>query len=104
MANIEEENYFETDSKYGRGIAIDQWKNEYSIVSAVKRNDTIYKEWVYPVKRNDAGESVAGEKMFPMKISLGTRGMAIVMLKRLLNVLEGTEPPTREPGDDDIAF
>ena len=99
MGNVKEDSYFETDAKYGKGIAINVYKEEYSIVSAMTRDDDIWMEWCFPAKGK-----VPGEKMFPWKISLGTRDLAIITLKRLLAVIERSGPPTREPGDDDIAF
>jgi len=90
MPKINEADYIETNEQYSRGIAIDRYKNEISIVSADKNKDTgdIWPNWCYPQKRAN-GENVPGEKAIPMKLRLGLKEQAIQRLEQLIMVIEG---------------
>ena len=102
MGNIDEKDFLQTNEQYGDGIAINIYKNEYSLVAAKKNGEDIWMEWCYP--KRGKGPS---EKQIPMKISLGVKAEAIQKLEKILAMIEGrTSPDYEYPGDkdDDIAF
>ena len=76
------------DDKYGRGIMVECWKEEYRLVSAFggQGQGTGTKRWGYPQNKNKK----PAEKGIPWGISLGGHTQAIKMLKQILNALETT--------------
>ena len=91
MAKIREDFFLLTNEKYGRGIAIDFYGDEVSLVSASKNESgDIWAEWCYPQRRVD-GKNVPAEKGIPFRLSLGVRGDAIRKLEKLLAMLERGE-------------
>ena len=78
--------FIETDKKYERGIALDYYGNEISIVSARRGSDgKIYSEWCYPQK---GSERVPSSKALPWKITLGMKNQAVQRLEQLLFFLQ----------------
>ena len=95
-------------SQYGDGVLLNEYRNEYSLVAAKRKEGEIYMEWVFPQKRDGSKEPI--DKSLPWKIKLGTRAEAVKVLKFFLEKLEGgTSQPDRggeKDGsfDDDIPF
>ena len=110
MAKIREELFLETNAKYGRGVAIDYYGDEVSIMAATRnQSGDIWPEWCYPQKREN-GANVPSDKSIPFKIRLGVRGDAIRKLEQLLKMLEFSDKPATpagepspyiDPGNDD---
>lgn len=98
MAKIEENNFIQTNEQYGDGIAIDTYKDEYSLVAAKKNTKTgdIWASWGYPQIRED-GENVPGKKCIPWKLNLGLREQAIQRLEQLIMLIEGRDMDLEEP-------
>ncbi|MBW1802627.1 MAG: hypothetical protein JRJ85_18070 [Deltaproteobacteria bacterium] len=110
---MDHEIFYEYESsQYGDGILLNEYRKEFSLVAAKRKEDEIYMEWVFPQKRDGSKEPI--DKSLPWKIKLGPRAEAIRVLRFFLEKLEGeTSPPgdTRgddrgegEPFDDDIPF
>ena len=97
MPKLDESKFISTNEKYGDGIAVDIYKEEYSIVAA-RKNDKgdIWPNWVFPQKYVD-GKHIPGEKAFPMKLSLGLKEQAIQRLEQLIMVIEGRDQDLTEP-------
>ena len=99
-------------SQYGDGILLDEYRQEFSLIAAKRKDDEIFMEWVFPQKRDGSREPI--DKSLPWKIKLGTKDEAIRVLKFFLKELEGeTSPPDMAmedtwgedgPSDDDIPF
>ena len=97
MAKIREDFFLLTNAKYGRGIAIDFYGDEVSLVSASKNESgDIWAEWCYPQRRMD-GKNVPAEKGIPFRLTLGVRGDAIRKLEELLTMLERGKPADEDP-------
>lgn len=89
MPKISEDKFIEVNEKWGQGIAIDKYNNEYSIVSARKnQNDEIWMEWGYPQKYKD-GKNIPNEKAIPWKVPLGVKEQALQYLEKLIFIIEG---------------
>lgn len=99
-------------SPYGDGILLDEYKREFSLVAAKRKDDEIFMEWVFPQKRDGSKEPI--DKSLPWKIKLGTKAEAIKVLKYFLEKLERGTLPSDDipedtwgkdgPSDDDIPF
>lgn len=104
--------YEHGSSRYGDGILLNEYRNEYSLVAAKRKEGEIFMEWVFPQKRDGSKEPI--EKSLPWKIRLGPRDEAIKVLKFFLEKLEGETSPPGDilddtwgkdgPSDDDIPF
>lgn len=108
---------YPTNNAYGDGILLDEFRNEYSLVAAKRKDGKTYMEWVFPQKRDGSKQPL--EKSLPWKIRLGPREEAIKTLRFFLEQLEGSsapaykdsarkkdhvpigEPPPDPPYDDD---
>ncbi len=110
MAN---EVFFQYESsQYGDGILLNEYRKEFSLVAARRKEDEIFMEWVFPQKRDGSKEPI--DKSLPWKIKLGPKAEAIKVLKFFLEKLEGdtsssdhVSESTLEKGnsfDDDIPF
>ena len=107
--------FYEYESNsYGDGIVLDEYRNEFSLVAAKRREGEIFMEWVFPQKRDGSREPIG--KSLPWKIKLGSRSEAIKVLKFFLGKLEGEDDESLPddisgdnwekdiPYDDDIPF
>ncbi len=102
---IEHDNFILTNKQYDSGIALDEYNDKYSIVSAYLNKDgQVALKWVFQQKWDkEAKKSVPGKNM-PLKIELGTREEAVETLKDLLMMLGWSEDvPTGQP-DGDVPF
>jgi len=102
MGNVDADKFIQTNEQYGDGIAVNIYKNEYSLVAARKNGDDIWMEWVYPARQDGPGE-----KKFPLKLSLGMKAEAVQKLEKLIFLIEGrpgANPVDQEPIDDDCPF
>ena len=108
---MDNENFYEYESsQYGDGVLLDEYRQEFSLVAAKRKDDEIYMEWVFPQKRDGSKQPI--DKSLPWKIKLGPRAEAIKVLKYFLEKLEGSaSPPSDIPGggkgdsfDDSIPF
>jgi len=101
---IDPKNFIMTHEKYGRGIAVEEYKNEYGICSAVKPRDDgrVFAEWVYPQGRQD-GKNVPKDKAIPFRIQLGVKEQAIQILEKLIYMIEGRSD-SKKVNPDDIPF
>ncbi len=97
---------------YGDGILLDEYRNEFSLVAAKRKDGKTYMEWVFPQKRDGSKEPI--DKSLPWKIKLGPRDEAVKVLRFFLAKLEGeppnsddvpmVPPPEEPPFDDDVPF
>ena len=126
---MEKKTFYQYDSsQYGDGILLDEYRQEFSLVAAKRKDKDIFMEWVFPQKRDGSKEPI--DKSLPWKIKLGSRPEAIKVLKFFLRQLEGestlsdstsqeswrkADPPDDDfsmedtwgedgPSDDDIPF
>jgi len=100
-------------NSYGDEILLDEYRNEFSLVAAKRKDGKTYMEWVFPQKRDGSKEPI--DKSLPWKIKLGPKDEAIKILRFFLAKLEGEapypddipidEPPPDEPPfNDDVPF
>jgi len=99
-------------SQYGDGILLNEYRNEFSLVAAKRKDGETYMEWVFPQRRD--GSKAPIDKSLPWKIKLGSRQEAIKVLKFFLERLQGGTSPSHDipddgwgkdgPSDDDIPF
>lgn len=99
-------------SQYGDCILLNEYRGEFSLVAAKRKDDEIFMEWVFPQKRDGSKEPI--DKSLPWKIKLGPKAEAIKVLKFFLEKLESdTSSPDHVsedawgkggPLDDDIPF
>ena len=95
-------------SQYGDGVLLNEYRGEFSLVAAKRKDGKVFMEWVFPQKRDGSKEPI--DKSLPWKIKLGTRAEAVKVLKFFLEKLEGgTSQPDRADEkqgsfDDDIPF
>ena len=85
-------------SQYGDGILLNEYRREFSLVAAKRKEDEIYMEWVFPQKRDGSKEPI--DKSLPWKIKLGPREEAIKVLRFFLEKLEGATSPSGDAPDD----
>lgn len=100
MGNVDEKHFIELNEKYGDGIALNQYNNEYSIVQARKSQDgDIWMEWCHPAKKDGPGE-----KKFPLKVSLGMKEQAVQILEKIIYMIEGRSEPRQDSKVDDSSI
>lgn len=110
---MDSNNFYKYESSsYGDGVLLDEYRGEFSLVAARRKDDDIFMEWVFPQKRDGSKEPI--DKSLPWKIKLGPKAEAIKVLRFFLEKLEGgTSPPSdttddvwgkNGPSDDDIPF
>ena len=110
---MDNEIFYEYESsQYGDGILLNEYRNEFSLVAAKRKEGEIFMEWVFPQKRDGSKKPI--EKSLPWKIKLGPKAEAIKVLKFFLENLESDANPTDGmledtwgkdgPTDDDIPF
>ena len=81
-------------SPYDDGILLNEYRNEFSLVAANRKDGKTYMEWVFPQKRDGSKEPI--NKSVPWKIKLGSKAEAIAVLKFFLDKLEGGTSPSDE--------
>ena len=81
-------------SPYDDGILLNEYRNEFSLVAAKRKDGKTYMEWVFPQKRDGSKQPI--DKSVPWKIKLGSKAEAIAVLKFFLDKLEGGTPPSDE--------
>ena len=81
-------------SAYGDGILLNEYRNEFSLVAAKRKDGKAYMEWVFPQKRDGSKEPI--DKSVPWKVKLGSKAEAIAVLKFFLDKLQGGRPPSDE--------
>jgi hypothetical protein len=79
-------------SQYGDGILLDEYREEFSLVAAKRKEKDIFMEWVFPQKKDGSKEPI--DKSLPWKIKLGSKQEAIKALKFFLRQLEGESSPS----------
>ena len=96
--------YAAEGSQYGEGIMLNEYNGSFSLVSARKKEDKIYMEWVYPQKRDGSRQPM--EKSLPWKITLGDKEAAIQALRFFLKELGATDPgdPAPDGSNAEIPF
>ena len=96
---MENEIFYEYESnQYGDGVLLNEYRREFSLVSAKRRDGKILMEWVFPQKRDGSKGSI--DKSLPWKIKLGPKAEAIKVLKFFLEKLEGGTSPSDDIPDD----
>ena len=97
---MDNEIFYEYESsQYGDGVLLNEYRREFSLVAAKRKNDEILMEWVFPQKRDGSKEPI--DKSLPWKIKLGPKAEAIKVLKFFLEKLEGGTSSTDDTPDDD---
>jgi hypothetical protein len=95
---------------------LNEYRREFSLVAAKRKDGKIFMEWVFPQKRDGSKEPI--DKSLPWKIKLGPKAEAIKALKFFIEKLEdgtSSSDDTLEnipddiwgkdgPSDDDIPF
>ena len=110
---MDDEIFYEyKSSQYGDGVLLNEYRNEFSLVAAKRKDGQVFMEWVFPQKRDGSKEPI--EKSLPWKIKLGPRAEAIKALKFFIEKLEGGTSSSGDtpydtwgkdgPSDDDIPF
>lgn len=99
-----ERTFTETNEQFHSGCALDEYNGTISVCSAQKGKDGIcYLRWCFPQTKNRK----PSEKPIPVRITLGDKEQAIMILKSFLKEL-APNAETIEPGapleDDDIPF
>lgn len=97
-------------NKYGSGILLNEYNNEFSLVAANQKDDQTFMEWVFPQKKD--GSKTPIDKALPWKIKLGNKEESVKILKFFIDVLEdkanALKPPDYPDGlpetEDDIPF
>ena len=82
---------YPTNNAYGDGILLDEFRSEFSLVAAKRKDGNTYMEWVFPQKRDGSKQPL--DKSLPWKIRLGPRDEAIKALRFFLEQLEGSSSP-----------
>ena len=83
MGNVEPKNFIEIDRKYGRGIAVNEYKGEFSLAESERNGDDIWMLWVYPQKNREPSD-----KVIPKAIRLGPKDAALSHLRQLIAMIE----------------
>ena len=115
--NMDNEIFYEYESsQYGDGVLLNEYRREFSLVAAKRKDGKVFMEWVFPQKRDGSKEPI--DKSLPWKIKLGPKAEAIKALKFFIDQLEGGASPSVDtpvdtpddtwgkdgPSDDDIPF
>ena len=110
---MDEEIFYEyKSSQYGDGVLLNEYRKEFSLVAAKRKDGKVFMEWVFPQKRDGSKEPI--DKSLPWKIKLGPKAEAITALKFFIEKLEGGTFSSGDtpddtwvkdgPSDDDIPF
>ena len=96
---MDNEIFYEYESSpYGDGILLNEYRREFSLVAAKRKEGEIFMEWVFPQKRDGSKEPI--DKSLPWKIKLGPRAEAIKVLRFFLEKLEGENSSSVDTPDD----
>ncbi len=96
---MENEIFYEYESNQcGDGVLLNEYRREFSLVSAKRKDGKILMEWVFPQKRDGSKGPI--DKSLPWKIKLGPKAEAIKVLKFFLEKLEGGTSPSDDIPDD----
>ena len=99
---MDNEIFYEYESsQYGDGVLLNEYRREFSLVAAKRKDGKIFMEWVFPQKRDGSKEPM--DKSLPWKIKLGPKAEAIKMLKFFLEKVEGDASLSDDIQDDDGA-
>lgn len=81
--------FFDLEDKYGSGILLEEYNEEYSLVVANKSQTggSVYKKWIFPQTK----DRKPAEKSLPWKITLGGHKQAIEVLDYFLKHLKGID-------------
>lgn len=94
------DNYIPTDTKYNRGVMLNEYQGEWSIVSAYEKQDgTIGVEF--------GSKEVGKEKKkvnLPLAGRLGDRKQAADILRTMLAMLEDKPSKGNSTQDEDVPF
>ena len=100
-----------TDPEHNRGIMLEEYKNEYSLVSAKESNKDgkVYMDWCKPQTRSDAdGNKAYAATDIPMKVKLGEIDKAIEVVDkiadRLRNIKQSAGAGTESTYESDVPF
>jgi len=86
MGNVDEKEFVQLPGKYGYGLCVEKYKNEFSIGYARKSDKgEIWKVWCFPV----AKDRKPHPKMLPWKLKLGFKEQAIQYLEKLIYIIGG---------------
>ena len=96
---MDNEIFYEYESSpYGDGILLNEYRREFALVAAKRKEGEIFMEWVFPQKRDGSKEPI--DKILPWKIKLGPRAEAIKVLRFFLEKLEGENSSYVDTPDD----
>lgn len=96
---MDNEIFYEYESsQYGDGILLNEYRTEFSLVAAKRKEGEIFMEWVFPQKRDGSKEPIG--KSLPWKIKLGPREEAVKVLRFFLQKLEVTTSSAGAAHDD----
>ena len=74
------------ESEYGDGVFLEEYKNQIQLIAGnTGRDGTNYKKWAFPQNK----DRKPTEKAIPVSVNLGSRYMAIDILKKMVAELEG---------------
>ena len=85
-------------SQYGDGVLLNEYRNEFSLVAAKRKEGKVLMEWVFPQKRDGSKQPI--DKSLPWKIKLGPKAEAIKTLKFFIDKLEGDTSPVDDTPDN----
>ncbi len=95
---MDDEIFYEYESsQYGDGVLLNEYRREFSLVAAKRKDGKVFMEWVFPQKRDGSKEPI--DKSLPWKIKLGPKAEAIKTLKFFIAKLEGGTSPSDDIPD-----
>jgi hypothetical protein len=96
---MDDEIFYEYESsQYGDGVLLNEYRREFSLVAAKRKDGKVSMEWVFPQKRDGSKEPI--DKSLPWKIKLGPKAEAIKALKFFIEKLEGGTSPSDDIPDE----
>ena len=96
---MDDEIFYEYESsQYGDGVLLNEYRREFSLVAAKRKDGKVSMEWVFPQKRDGSKEPI--DKSLPWKIKLGPKAEAIKALKFFIDKLEGGTSSSDDTPDD----
>jgi hypothetical protein len=89
---MDDEIFYEYESsQYGDGVLLNEYRKEFALVAAKRKDGKVLMEWVFPKKKDGSKEPI--DKSLPWKIKLGSKAEAIKVLKFFIEKLEGGASP-----------
>jgi len=96
---MDDDIFFENESsQYGDGVLLNEYRGEFALVAAKRKDGKVFMEWVFPQKRDGSKEPM--DKSLPWKIKLGPKAEAIKALKFFIEKLEGDTSPSGDTPDN----